>query len=295
MIRSLITLFLLASLQNTPTRVGGDLRAATLFDPVALLEVASVPTLKEGATKPVIQAGAALVMDAASGVTLFEKNAYTKMPIASLTKIMTAILILDAHKLDEVVRVPDSYAGLEGTRIWLQRGERITVENLLIGLLVRSGGDAALALATHHSESVTNFVEAMNARAKTLGLFSTHFKNPIGLDEEGAYSTAHDLAVLTQYAMRSRDFRRIVQMTSATITSVDGRISHSFENTNKLLNSYLNVLGVKTGTTDAAGESVINWARGPKGHEVIAVILDSPNRFQENKALLDWAFRWTKY
>jgi D-alanyl-D-alanine carboxypeptidase len=295
MIRSLITLFFLASLNSAHDRAGDDLRSAMLFNPAALLEVSAVPTTEAGAPQPVIGAHEALLMDAATGVVLFEKNAREKVPIASLTKIMTAVLILDSHNLDEVARVPDSYPDLESSRIWLRKGERMTVENLLIALLVPSAGDAALTLATFHSGSVEKFVEEMNARAKTLGLFNTQFKNPIGLDEEGNYSTAYDLAILTKYAMRNKDFRRYVQMTEATITSADGALSHSFESTNKLLNSYLNILGVKTGTTDAAGESVINWARNPQGHEVIAVILKSPNRFQENKALIDWGFRWTNY
>lgn len=291
MIRSLITLFLLASLHSSPDSSGEMLRESLVFDPAQLLEISQIPSVKIGSTQPVIQASSALLMDASTGVALYEKNARTRIPVASLTKIMTAILILDSHDLTEVVRVPESYTGLESTRIWLQKGERITVENLMIGLLVRSGGDAALALASHHSGSVEKFVDEMNARAKALGLLHTQFKNPIGLDEEGHFSSAYDMAILTKYAMRNPDFRRYVQMTEATITSVDGRITHRFENTNKLLNSYLNILGVKTGTTDEAGESVINWARNAEGHELIAVVLDSPNRFQENKALLDWGFR----
>lgn len=131
----------------------------------------------------------------------------------------------------------------------------------------------------------------MNLKAKMLNLKNTHFTNPVGLDEEGHYSTAFDLAILTKYALHNKDFRRIVRMPNARITSLNGRIVHEFENTNLLLNSFLNILGVKTGTTEGAGASLVNLARGPKGQEIIAIVLNSPQRFTENKRLINWVFR----
>lgn len=215
------------------------------------------------------------------------------MPIASLTKIMTALVILENHDLDEVVMIEEDYNQMEelGVRIWLHQYEKITVENLLIGLLVRSAGDAALALAAYHSGSVDAFVNEMNARAQTLHLDQTHFTNPIGLDHPDHYSSAFDLAILTKHALRYPDFRRIVRMPRAAITSTDGEITHEFESTNYLLESYLDIRGVKTGTTDEAGQSLINLAHHWNGKEVIVVLLDSPERFQESKRLIDWAFR----
>lgn len=257
-----------------------------------LLSAHVVPVKNIQAVMPVIEAKSALVLDVDSNVILFEKAIHEPMPMASLTKIMTALLILENHRLDEVVTVDHDYSGVDvGVRIWLHQYEKITVGDLLIGLLVPSGGDAALALASYHSGTVDAFVSAMNARATTLGMTRTRFTNPIGLDDDGHYSTAHDLALLTKQALRNADFRRIVRMPNATVSSTNGRIAHRFESTNALLNSYLNILGVKTGTTDGAGASLINLARNGQGREILAIVLNSPQRFQENKRLIDWSFR----
>ena len=178
-----------------------------------------------------------------------------------------------------------------GVKIWLRQYEQITVGNLLIALLVRSAGDAAFALAEHHSGSVDAFVNEMNERAKVLNLKNTHFTNPVGLDNDEHYSSVFDLAILTKHALKFRSFRNIVRMKEATIASVDDKFKHSFNSTNYLLNSYLDIQGVKTGTTDAAGESLINLALNDGGHEIISILLNSPNRFQENKSMIDWVFR----
>ena len=260
-----------------------------------LLEVNAIATKNPQKNAPVVEAKAALIMDASSGEVLYKKNASTRLPMASLTKIMTALIILESHDLDEVVTIEENYSLRSsdelGVRIWLRQYEKLTVEDLLEALLLPSAGDAALALATYHSGSEEAFVEEMNERAKVLNLKNTHFVNPIGIDAEGHYSTAMDMAILTKNALRFRDFRRIVQMKVAEIKSTDGRISHSFDNTDYLLNSYLDIRGIKTGTTDGAGECLINLAYNEEGHSVISVLLDSPNRFQENKSLIDWAFR----
>lgn len=261
------------------------------FDPLALVAVERIPHKKSHAVEPALKAKAALAMDAGTGLVLFEKNSHTPLPMASLTKIMTAVTILESHNLSEVVTIDENYASLAGVKIGLQKNEKITVGNLLIGLLVRSGGDAAMALAKYHSGSAEAFTRAMNQKAALLNLKKTQFKNPIGLDEEGHYSTAYELAMLTKYAMQDPRFRAIVRLPEAEISSINGAINHTFKNTNVLLNSYLRILGVKTGTTDAAGDSIINWARGPEDQEVIAVLLDSPDRFQENKSLIEWSFR----
>ena len=288
MIRSLTTLLLLANV--TPV----DL-PPTLSEPLALqggwIEVQPIPHLKKDHVAPEVQARAALLIDNATGLVLYEKNADESLPMASLTKIMTAVMILEHHQLDEVVTISSNYADLEGVKIFLHQGEQMTVGSLLQALLLPSAGDAAMALAEYHSGSVEAFVEEMNQRAKSLNLMHTHFKNPVGLDEEGHVSTASDLAQLARYAMHFSAFRNIVNQPSAAIESVDGRFSYALTNTNRLLASYLDVLGIKTGTTDEAGESVINLARNEQGHEVLSVLLNSPDRFQESKSMLDWAFR----
>ncbi len=290
MFRSLLTLLLLASLNTAPPAA---IPAPPSFQASGLLTVESVPRKTSDTVAQVLEAKAALLMDLDSGTLLYEKEARKSMSVASLTKIMTALVILENHDLDEVVMVEEDYNQTEelGVRIWLNQYEKITVGNLLIGLLVRSAGDAAMALAAYHSGSVDAFVNEMNARAQMLHLDHTHFTNPIGLDDPDHYSSAFDLAILTKHALRYPDFRRIVRLPRAAITSTDGEITHEFESTNYLLESYLDIRGVKTGTTDEAGQSLINLARHRNGKEVIVVLLNSPERFQESKRLIDWVFR----
>ena len=288
-----MSILLLANLTATPIASVTDYESD--FDPVSLLEVNRVPIKSNDTIQPKIEAKAAIAMDLDSGIILYEKNIREELPMASLTKIMTAILILESHDLSEVVTIEENYGNLKeddvGVRIWLRMHEKITVENLLISLLVRSAGDSALALATHHSGSVEAFVDEMNERANELNLKQTHFINPIGLDADGHYSSAYDLAILTKFALRLPTFRSIVKIKRATVKSTNGKISHGFNSTNYLLNSYLDIQGVKTGTTDAAGASLINLARNDYGREIITVLLNSPDRFQENKSMIDWVFR----
>lgn len=289
MFRSLFALILLASLNS-----GVDLgmtASVVDFDDTALLNVSPIPALKQDSLEPDIKALSAMIMDYNTGLVLYEKNMHERLPMASLTKIMTAVLILENHDLDEIVTIKSDFSGLQGVRIWLRRGEQMTVGNLLKALLIPSAGDAAIALAEHHSGTVQDFVEEMNRRAKQMNLVDTYFKNPVGLDEDGHYSSAYDLAILSKHALHFSAFRNIVSQSGASIESADGRFSYSFDSTNYLLNSYLDILGVKTGTTDAAGESLINLARSEDGHQIIAVLLNSPRRFQENKSMIDWTFR----
>ena len=292
--RSLISLLFVANI-NTGNIQNNENLIQKNFNEVDLLEVYKVPKKKKIAIKPVIDAKSALLIDLNTGIVLFEKNSDKRLAMASLTKIMTAVVILESHKLNEVVTVKDAHRNDDvGVRIWLYNGEKITIENLLIGLLVPSGGDAALALAEYHSGSVEEFAKEMNKKAKELGLKNTQFKNPIGLDEDGHYSSAKDLATLTKYALKFKTFRSIINIQHANIKSTNGKIDHDFHNTNYLLNGYLDIRGVKTGTTDEAGESLINLGRN-NGNEVLTILLNSPNRFQESKVMIDWAFsnyRW---
>lgn len=268
-----------------------DAVSSAAFDETSLLEINLIPALKHEALQPDIEAKSALIMDYDTGLLLYEKNIHEQLPMASLTKIMTAILILEHHDLWEVVTVDSDFSSEVGVRVWLRQYEKITVGDLLKALLIPSAGDAAIALADYHSGSVEAFVAEMNERARELNLVNTHFVNPIGLDADGHYSSAFDLAILSKYALHFPAFRNIVRLDEATISSVDGKFKHAFESTNYLLNSYLDIQGVKTGTTDEAGQSLINLARNYRGHEVIAILLNSPSRFQENKSMIDWAFR----
>ena len=181
---------------------------------------------------PELSARSAVLLDCATGRVLYEKDAGARRLIASTTKIMTGLLITERCPLDEAVTIPAAACGMEGSSLYLKPGEVLTVEQLLYGLLLQSGNDAAVALALHCSGSVPAFVAEMNRRAAALGLRDTHFANPNGLDDDGNYATARDLAYLAAYAMKQPAFARIAATKTA---SIPGR---SLRNHNKLLWRY---------------------------------------------------------
>lgn len=254
-----------------------------------LLEAHFVPTQENNAqeTNIDIKAKAALAVDLDSAHFFYSKNAHTRLPIASLTKIMTAIVVLEEDKLDEVVTIEFLSQNIEGKKMDLYLNEQITVYDLLQSALITSANDAAYALSLYHEESPGEFIEKMNNKAKELGLQNTHFANPIGFDDPENYSTAYDMALLTMYALKKPTFRSIVQKPSILVRSVNG-FNHSIVTTNELLNNaYFGVSGVKTGTTDLAGECFISLSTIANNRNIITVVLNSPDRFQETKGLLN--------
>lgn len=263
------------------------------FEPLSLIKIHPIPVSKVDAETLSVEAVGAMAMDVNTGVVIYEKNARTPLPMASLTKIMTALLILEDHELDEVVTVEDDFDqyGEVGVKMWLKQNEKITVENLLTGLLVSSAGDAAIALAKHHSDSIQSFVLNMNKKAESLGLLDTSFTNTIGLDHPEHYSSVYDLALLTKHALRNKDFKRLVNLSEITVKSVDGKIDHELATTNFLLNSEFDVRGVKTGTTDAAGQSLITVFYNDREHPIITVMLNSPDRFKETRKMIKWLLK----
>ncbi len=259
--------------------------------PLSLLEIHATPTL-EKFSEPVVAAKSAIVVDLDSGKTLFEKNAETKLPIASLTKLMTAIVARENYTLDEFVIVDEEAASQPPAKIWLLKGEQITVENLLKATLIESANDAATALAA--KMGTKKFVEKMNSKATVLGLTNSSFANPVGYDDDENFSTARDLSLLAQYFLRDKFLRETAATAKAGIASTNG-IVHELYSTNNLFGSYLNIRGLKTGLTEEAGECVAAIAQTKNGKNVLALVLNSPKRFQEAKALLTWAaenFRW---
>lgn len=269
--------------------------AAPALPPLPVEIGLNPPPVAAAAAQPVVAAESALVVDLGSGQVLWEKNAYARRPIASLTKLMTAIVARENFALDEKVAVGASAAAVEPAKMWLLPGEEIRVGALLRGLLIASANDAALTLAAHFAGGEAAFVAAMNERAAVLGLTDTHFANPIGFDDPQNYSTAHDLALLASYFLRD-DFLAAAAATAQTsVSDTTGRHVHSLKSTNELFGSYLAIAGLKTGTTDEAGACVAALARGPHGQQILAIVLHSPDRFQEAKGLLDWALtthRW---
>lgn len=259
--------------------------------PLEVLEIHAAPQLAEF-SEPVVQAEAAIIIDLASGKILFEKNAKTELPIASLTKLMTGIVVKENYALSDTVVVSRTAAQQPPAKIWLSRGEKISVENLLKAALIESANDAAVALADHIG--MDDFVAKMNEKATALGLTHTSFANPVGYDDEDNFSTAHDLAILAQYFLRDDFLRETVATPRTGIVSKSG-ILYNLYSTNNLFGSYLDIRGLKTGRTDEAGECLAAISRAENGKEILAIVLDSPKRFQETKALLTWAeehYRW---
>lgn len=265
-----------------------------------LLEVSDVPEKNEQNIAPVIDAEAAIVVDLKNGLILYEKNIHKQLHIASLTKLMTTTIVLEENDGREIATISQNATNTEGKKIWLAPGEKITVENLLYAALIESANDSAIALAEHNAGSVEEFVKKMNKKAQEIGLYQTKFTNPTGLDIEsftskevtnGNISTAYDLTLLGRYAYGKSFVRRAVSKKELEIASTNERLQHKLKTTNQLLDSYLNVLGLKTGTTDEAGECFIAIIQNEQGNDILTVVLNSPSRFQETKLLADWTFR----
>lgn len=226
---------------------------------------------------------AEIAMELTTESVIEEKNADLRLPMASTTKIMTAIIIIEDCNLEEVIEVADEAVGAEGSSIYLKKGEKISVKDLLYGLMLRSGNDSAAALAIHHSGSIDKFAVAMNKKAIELGLENTNFTNPSGLPDDEHYTTARELCKIACYAMRNKVFKEIV---SAKTYSGDFR---SYTNKNKMLFNYEGANGVKTGYTIKAGRCLVTSAER-EGMDVVCVVLNCPNMYERSEEILNRAF-----
>lgn len=223
------------------------------------------------------------------GRALWAKDVHKRLPPASLTKIMTALLVLESGQFDAVVTVSRSAAGQGGSRLGLKAGDRLRVEDLLTATLVRSANDACRALAEHEAGSEARFVARMNRRARELGLQDTRFANACGWDAPGHYASASDLALLTETALRFPAFAARVAMSEARVQTVDGRREFHVRNTNLMVGRLPDVVGVKSGFTRRAGRCVIVLAeRG--GVRVLVVLLNAFNRWWDAYGLVERAF-----
>lgn len=241
------------------------------------------------AAPPHNSAQAATVIDVSSGRILYEKNADQKLPIASLTKIMTAIVAIEEGDLTEHVKASRNAVRTEGSSIYLRRGEELTLEDLLYGLMLRSGNDAAVAIAEHVGGSVEGFAFLMNEKANYIGLTSTHFVNPHGLDHRNHYSTARDLAILTAYALKDPTFQKIVstQVKTAPLEGYDW--DRKWFNKNKMLRMYDGADGVKTGYTKIAKRCLVSSATRD-GRQIAVVVINDGNDWNDSARLLDYGF-----
>ena len=251
----------------------------------AMLAVGFVmPATAEG--YPEISARAAIVMEASGGDVLYEKNADEPMLIASTTKILTALVVLELCDPEQGVVIDPAWTGIEGSSMYLKPGQELTVEELLYGLMLASGNDAAVALACIAAGSVEEFAVLMNEKARALGCENAHFSNPNGLDGEDHHASARDLALIAREAIQNEAFCRIVSTQSKTIGEM------TYTNHNRLLRECEGVFGVKTGYTEAAGRTLVTCCER-EGITLICVTLSAPDDWNDHKNLYDWAYdRW---
>lgn len=263
------------------------------------LKLAKLPSKKSETKDPQIYAKAVYLMDGETFYPLYSKEENQKLPIASTTKIATALVVLENHgdKLRDEVKITPQMVAVEGSDIKLLPGEKMTVEDLLNGLLIMSGNDTAYALADYFGGK-EKFVLEMNEKVKKIGLKNTQYQDPAGLNDSG-YSTARDLAVLASYALKNKKIAEIVNVSTKTIYSVDGRISHELKNSNRMMRSeeqyyFPYAIGVKTGFTDEAGHVLVSAAQ-KDNHRLIAVVLNTNENTlvasaKESRKLLEWGF-----
>ena len=229
-------------------------------------------------------ASSAILIDGESGRVLYEQNAHEERYIASITKLMTALVAMESgHDLDEVVTIKKEYTGAEGSSMYLREGEKLTLEALMYGLLLASGNDAALAVAGYCAGTVEEFVSLMNRKAVLLGMENTRFLNPSGLTQEGHMSTAADMAKLAAACMKNEN---IAAMVATRTITIGGR---TFTNHNKLLWRYEGCIGMKTGYTERSGRTLISCAQR-EGQRLIAVTLNDGNDWADHTAMLDYGF-----
>lgn len=258
--------------------------ASVIFIVSGVVGRASAETVYTGSAESMI------VLERDSGRVLNEKNADKRRPTASTTKIATAITVIDnVADLNRKIRVPAVAVGIEGSSIYLEKDEELTVRDLLYGLMLQSGNDCAVALAVTTAGSVEKFAELMNETAKKVGAENTHFVNPHGLHHDDHYTTARDLGMIAAYAMKNATFREIVGTKRYVMPWKDRDYDRVVVNKNKILSTYDGGDGVKTGYTKKAGRCLVASATR-EGMNVIAVVLNCGPMFEDCRSLLDNAF-----
>lgn len=249
-----------------------------------------IQTASDIKSEPIINSRYAIVLDRYSKAVLYGKNEKLKTKMASTTKIMTAIVVLENSNLDSIVEVSSKAAATGGSRLRLKKGDKISVKDLLYGLMLRSGNDAAVALAEYVGKNLEGFAKKMNEKAKEIGLENTNFVTPHGLDSEEHYTTAYELAILTNYALENKIFRDIVNTRSYKIR-ING-ISRIISNTNELLGYLDGVYGVKTGFTNGAGRCLVT-AIEREDLNIICIVLGADtkkNRTTDSVRLIEYSF-----
>lgn len=304
----LLLVFYLTKIEN---KQDNDVRSKNIISLPGLL-VDKIPIRNPNSSDPIIGARYWALYDVGSGSLIAGNNYDTRVAIASVTKIMTSMVVIDNTEVGEVVTVPDIAAKINGSTIQLRSSEKITVENLLHGLLINSGNDAAYSLAyfvgdkldrsASAEQKIALFIDLMNDKARNIGLTNTKYSDPAGLDDNGK-STVRDQGILLSQALRSPIIRSIINKPEALIKSTDGLIEHKLENSNRLVKEemyYTGIIGGKTGFTPAAGHNLIA-AASRDDHVLVAIIINTYSSLNtasatEAKKLLDWGFnslKWT--
>lgn len=244
----------------------------------------------ENITEPTINSRAAIVYERSSGKILYGKEENKKRKMASTTKIMTAIVVLENANLDDIVTISSKAAGTGGSRLGLHKDDKISIQDLLYGLLLCSGNDAAVALAEHTGGDLSNFANMMNNKAASLGLSSTHFVTPHGLDDDNHYTTAYELALITNYALKNETFAKFVKTKTYTI-SINNH-PKTLSNTNELLGNLDGVYGVKTGFTNGANRCLVTAVKRDN-MDIICIVLGADtkkDRTKDSINLINYSF-----
>lgn len=263
------------------------LSASAVSVTTSVTPVTSVSDVRADALS--LSARAAVLMDGHSGEVLYSHNADERLPMASTTKIMTALLALEQSEPDVEHSIPAEAVGVEGSSVYLVEGERLTLRELVYALMLESANDAATAIAIIIAGSVSAFADMMNKRAAKLGLENTHFENPHGLDAPEHYTTARELGKLTCAALENDSFREIVSTRKRNITFNSGEGIRLLVNHNRMLRSYDGAIGVKTGYTKKCGRCLVSAAERD-GMRLVAVTLNAPDDWNDHTRMLDWGF-----
>ncbi|MDP3697645.1 MAG: serine hydrolase [Candidatus Taylorbacteria bacterium] len=254
-----------------------------------------IPVLDSNVLMPTIDAKSAVVFDTRSSRFLYEKNGKTKLPIASLTKVMSAVVVLENLAMNDIVTISGDSIKVDGEKHDLYLGEKMTVKNLLKLTLIESSNDAAYALASYAKSKGIDFVSAMNVKARALGMADSNFIDPAGLNDN-AYSTVQDLLKLVQYSLNYQEIWDISAEKTAIVESSDEKIKHTARSTNLLIGLIKDLIGGKTGYTEGAGQCMILVTSVPDyPSKIVSIVLGSQDRFGDTQKLIDWtrrAYRW---
>lgn len=300
-IRNGLSLFTLLAILFIPQRVerhqtvqAPQVRGLEVFAGNNANEINSAPELASNYEPPKLKAAAAIAADLPTNTILYSSNMDDKLPIASLTKLMTALVVTDKLEMDDIILVEAEELNVIGSNMGLVPGEKISVYNLLKGLLIPSSNDAAKVLAKAVGGTEENFVRMMNEKAKSLGLLATHFSNPVGLDDPENYSTSRDLLKLSGEFVKDSRLNSVVMTKHERVSSLDGKMRHELRSTNKLLLENSNVIGIKTGYTSLAKGNLITRVNDG-GRDVIVIVLNSDEREDDTRRLVNWvtqSYRW---